>query len=70
VLIALVAIATILLVRRTLRDLRASRIELGVLNADLERLVDRAPPNCSAPMPRSSALPISSATTCARRWST
>lgn len=40
VLIALVAIVTIGLVRRTLRDLRASRIELGVLNADLERLVD------------------------------
>lgn len=39
-LILAVASATILLVRRTLRDLRASRLELSALNADLERLVD------------------------------
>jgi hypothetical protein len=69
-LILTVATATILLVRRTLRELRGSRLELSALNADLEKLVDRAPPNCNAPMPKSSALPISSATTCARRWST
>ncbi|MDR6510877.1 signal transduction histidine kinase [Novosphingobium capsulatum] len=39
-LILTVASATILLVRRTLRDLRASRLELSALNTDLERLVD------------------------------
>jgi signal transduction histidine kinase len=39
-LILAVATATILLVRRTLRELRASRLELSALNADLERLVD------------------------------
>jgi signal transduction histidine kinase len=39
-LILAVASATILLVRRTLRELRASRLELSVLNTDLERLVD------------------------------
>jgi CHASE3 domain sensor protein len=69
-LILTVATATILLVRRTLRELRGSRLELSALNADLEKLVDRAPPNCNAPMPKSSALPISSATTCALPWST
>ncbi|NMN05829.1 MULTISPECIES: sensor histidine kinase [unclassified Novosphingobium] len=39
-LILAVASATILLVRRTLRELRASRLELSALNLDLERLVD------------------------------
>lgn len=39
-LILTVATATILLVRRTLRELRGSRLELSALNADLERLVD------------------------------
>jgi hypothetical protein len=39
-LIVAVATTTILLVRRTLRDLRASRVELRLLNTDLERLVD------------------------------
>lgn len=39
-LILAVATATILLVRRTLRELRASRLELSALNTDLERLVD------------------------------
>jgi hypothetical protein len=61
---------SIFLVRRSARARDDAEAQLRDNNLNLEATSTNAPPTCAKPTTRSSASPISSATICARRWST
>ena len=61
---------SIFLVRRSSRARDVAEAQLLDNNLNLESIVENAPATCARPTRKSSASPISSATICARRWST